>query len=175
MLSVDVLGWARAAHYVAGIADDGDIQLRSEVGAPTRYFVRRRGPDRLELTQSTDGDCEQPLLFVSELAVLETHLFGLFADDIREDLGLPFLELRATPADLACGYELSEMVRDYRILSRTNGQPVAAAPDPGLSLLTLVPLSHLLGFSGADLKSAFLSHTGAPLIQSGRYSASSPS
>ena len=42
-----------------------------------RYFIRRRAPDRLELTQADDGDAEQPLLFVAEIAVLERYLIGL--------------------------------------------------------------------------------------------------
>lgn len=69
-LSADVLGWARTAHYVTAVADDGDIQLRSEAGAPTRYYIRQRGPDRLELTQTADGDSEQPVLFVARVDVL---------------------------------------------------------------------------------------------------------
>lgn len=168
-LSADVVGWARTAHYATTIAEDGDMQLRSEAGAPTRYFVRRRRPDRLELTRSTDGDPEQPLLFVAEIAVLERYLVGLFADDIREDLDLPFLELRDSASDLAAGYRLSEMVRGYRTLTRSDGRPVAAAPDPALSLLALVPLSHFLGWSIADLKRSFLQPAGAPLIRNGSY------
>lgn len=77
-LSADVLGWARTAHYVTAIAEDGDIQLRSEAGTPTRYYIRRRGSDRLELTQTDDGDVEQPLLFVADIEVLERYLIGLF-------------------------------------------------------------------------------------------------
>lgn len=168
VLSAEVLGWARTAHYVAVTAENGEVQLRSEAGAPTHYFIRRRGPGRLELTQSADGDPEQPVLFVADAAVLEAYLVGLFADDIREDLHLPFLDLRYGAADLAAGYGLSEMVRGYRTLSR-GGRPVAAAPDLALSLLTLVPLSHFLGWSVADLKSAFLSPNGAPLVDGGVY------
>jgi hypothetical protein len=72
-LSTEALGWARTAHYVTAVADDGDVQMRSEAGAPTRYFIRRRAPDRLELTQADDGDAEQLLLFVAEIAVLERY------------------------------------------------------------------------------------------------------
>jgi len=118
-LSADCLGWARTAHYITAVADDGDVQLRSEAGAPTRYFIRRRGKDRLELTQADDGDAEQPLLFAAEVEVLERHLVELFADDIPEDLDLPLLELDWKQSDLADGYELSDMVRGYRTLKRT--------------------------------------------------------
>lgn len=168
-LSSDVLGWARTAQYVTTIADDGDMQLRSEAGAPTRYYIRRRGPDRLELTHTIDGDAEQPMLFVARLDVLERYLITLFADDIREDLDLPFLELPYSTGDLAHGYTVSEMVRGYRTLLRTGAGPVAAAPDPALSLLTLIPLSHCLGWSLSELKRTFLSPEGAPLLQGGRY------
>ena len=168
-LSADCLGWARTAHYLTAVANDGDVQLRSEAGAPTRYFIRRRGADRLELTQADDGDAEQPLLFVAETDVLERYLLALFADDIREDLDLPMIELYWRREDLAAGYELSEMVRGYRTLKRTTGGPVAAAPDPIGSLLALVPLSHYLLWSISDLKRSFLNPAGAPLMRDGRY------
>lgn len=93
----------------------------------------------------------------------------MFADDIREDLDLPFLDLRDTISDLAAGYRLSDMERGYRTLTRSDGQPVAAAPDPALSLMALVPLSNFLGWSIADLKRSFLSPAGAPLIRNGSY------
>lgn len=170
-LSADCLGWARTAHYLASVVDDdGDVELRSEAGAPTRYSVRRRGADRLELTEAVDADAERPVLFVAEVDVLERYLVGLFADDIREDLDLPQLELNWRAEDLADGYELSEMVRGYRTLKRAaGGRPVAAAPDPTLSLLALVPLSHYLQWPISDLKRSFLNPAGKPLLRAGRY------
>ena len=159
-LSADCLGWAGTAHYITAVADDGDVQLRSESGAPTRYFIRRRG---------ADDDAEHPLLFVAEVEVLERYLVGLFADDIREDLDLPLLDLPWEPGDLAEGFELTDMVRVYRTLERAGGGPLAAAPDSTLSLIALVPLSHYLGWTIADLKRSFLSPTGAPLLRLGRY------
>lgn len=172
-LSTQILGWARTANYATAIADDGDVQLRSLVGAPTRYFIRRRGPDRLELTQTdlddASSDAERPLLFVADIAVLESYLVGHFADDIREDLDLPFLDLPYDIHQVAPGYALSDVVRDYRTLTRGGAGPVAAAPDPALSLLTLVPLSHFLGWPIPELKRAFLNPAGAPLLRDGRY------
>ena len=155
-LTAECVGWARAAQYLTNVADDGEVQLRSEAGAPTRYFIRRRGADRLELTESVDGSTEDPLLFVADVDVLERYLVGFFADDIREDLGLPLLQQGWSIQDLAPEYELSDMVRGYRTLSRTSQGPVAAAPDPTLSLLALVPLSHYLRWSVHDLKRSFL-------------------
>jgi hypothetical protein len=64
---------------------------------------------------------------------------------------------------------LTDMVRNYRTLTRTGSGPVAAAPDPTMSLLTLVPLSHFLSWSIAELKRAFLAPDGAPLLRHGRY------
>ena len=169
-LSDDCAGWARTAGYVIAVADDGEIQLRSEVGAPTRYYIRRRGPDRLELTQADDGGDEYSLLFVAAVEVLERYLVGVFADDIREDLDLAALDLPWGSADdLAAGFELGEMVRGYRTLKRANGAPVAAAPDQHLSMLALVPLSHYLLWPITALKRSFLHPTGAPLLRHGRY------
>lgn len=168
-LSADCLGWARTAHYLASVADDGDVQLRSEAGAPTRYFVRRRGADRLELTEAVAADAEYPVLFVAEVDVLERYLVGLFADDIRDDLELPMLEFSWRREDLADGYQLGDMVRGYRTLRRTDGSPVAAAPDDTLSLVDLVPLSHFLRWSLEDVKRSFLNPEGKPLLRDGRY------
>lgn len=57
------------------------------------------------------------------------------------------------------------MQRGYRILSRHDNTPVAAAPGPVLSLVALVPLSHILGMSIADLKVSFRHLHGAPLLK----------
>lgn len=170
-LSADCRGWALTANYTVSTADDGDVLLRSETDPATRYFIRRRGSDRLELTQADDEDAggERPLLFVARIEVLERHLLGLFADDIRDDLGLPFLSLPFSVNAIAEGYELSDMVRGYRTLTRIGHGPVAAAPDPTLSLVTLVPLSHLLLWPVPDLKASFLSEIGAPLLRAGLY------
>jgi hypothetical protein len=123
----------------------------------------------LELTQTEDGEAEHPLLFVAAIEVLQRYLIGLFADDIRADLDLPMLDQPWQADDLAAGYELTEMVRGYRTLRRVSGEPIAAAPDPTLSMLALVPLSHYLGWSIPDLKRSFLSYDGAPLMRDGRY------
>lgn len=92
----------------------------------------------------------------------------MFADDIREDLGLPQLELSWSAADLADGYEQSDMVRGYRTLKRTAGGSVVAAPHPTLSLLALVPLSHYMQWPIPDLKHSFLNPAGKPLLRAGR-------
>lgn len=170
-LSASCIGWARLAHFATEPMDDGDVHLRSEAGAPSRYFVRRRGADRLVLTEAEDDGDEHPRLFVADMGVLEKHLVALFADDVREDLDLPFLELGWSIDAVAAGYQVSEIERGYRTLVRGGGEPVAAAPDPILSLLTLVPLSHYLQWSIADLRRSFLDPAGAPLLHRGRYSA----
>lgn len=168
-LSAACIGWAASAHYITEPADDGGVQLRSQAGAPSRYFVRRRGTDRLVLTEAEDDAEEQPLLFVAEISVLEKHLIALFADDIRDDLGLPFLEMDWSIDAVAAGYQISPIARGYRTLTRGGGEPVAAAPDPTLSLLTLVPLSHYVQWSIADLRRSFLNPAGIPLLRGGRY------
>lgn len=170
MLSTECLGWARTANYFCAAGVGETTVLSCEAGPPTRYYIRRRGGDRVELTYQAGGDdAEHPVLFVARIEVLERYLFGLFGDDIREDLGLPELDLPWSARDLAPGYEVSNMVRGYRTLSRAGKSAVAAAPDLTLSLLALVPLSHFLGYDVPALKRSFLSHDGAPLLRGGRY------
>lgn len=168
-LSAACIGWARSAHYITEPADDGGVQMRSEAGAPSRYFIRRRGTDRLVLTEAEDDGDEHPVLFVADIDVMEKHLIALFADDIRDDLDLPFLEMEWSIEAVAAGYQVSEIERGYRTLTRRGDEPIAAAPDPIVSLLTLVPLSHYLQWPIADLKRSFLNPAGVPLLRGGRY------
>ena len=114
------------------------------------------------------GD-EQLIVFAASLDVLERYLFGMFDDDIRESLGLPFLDLPWDAESLADGFELTQMVRGFRALARTGAGPVAAARDATLSLVTLVPLSHFLRLDVSALKHSFLSDDGSPLLMNGRY------
>ncbi len=94
------------------------------------------------------------MLFVARPEVLERFLIGMFADDIREDLDLRRLRSIMQPPRprnaiasprpaiphlliarvTTTGYELTDMVRNYRTLTQTGSGPVAAAPDPTLSL-----------------------------------------
>ena len=69
------------------------------------------------------------------------------------------------------GFALSEMVRGHRTLRWIDGGRPAAAADETLSMLALVPMSHYLRWSLADLKRSFLSPAGAPLLRHGRYAA----
>lgn len=169
VLGAACLDWARTANYAVSTDDTGAVMFRSETDSSARYFVRRRGADRLELTQSDEDDGERPVLFVAQTQVLERYLLGLFADDLRDDLDLPFLPLPWTVNNLAPGFELTDLVRGYRTLIRTGHGPIAAAPDPTLSLVTLVPLSRLLLWPAAAVKASFLSVTGEPLLRASGY------
>lgn len=82
---------------------------------------------------------------------------------------MDFLELPWAELDLAETFTLSGMQNGYRTLRRLNGEPVAAARDEVLSLVTLVPLSHLLSYDLPTLKRAFLDPAGAPVLVNGRY------
>lgn len=166
-ISSDCLGWARMAGYTPCVDESaGILMLWSQVG--TRYYIRHRG-DRLELSEATSGEDPRITLFAATTECLERWLYALLGDEIREDLALDFLHLPCSASDLATGYQLGEMERGYRILGRVGHGPVAAAPDPQLSLVTLVPLSHLLGLTVPAVKRTYLSEYGAPLLVDGRY------
>lgn len=163
-LSVECVRWAQLARYDWN-STEGLLRRPGEDG----YAVLARPDGRAELVQLADDGTSERVLYAADREVLERYLFGLFADDIREDIDLPLLELGWARDDLADGYQLSDMVRGYRTLRRTSGEPVAAAPDPTLSLLALVPLSNYLRWSIADLKRSFLNPAGVPLLRHGRY------
>lgn len=167
-LSADCLGWARTAGYECSCDAAGDtLMLSSDLG--TRLYVRVRARGRLELSQSVDGEDPCPVLYASSLEVLERHLYGVMGDEIRDEVCLPHLELPWAKESLARGYMVSDMQRGYRILSRDGRGAVAAAPDPVFSLVTLVPLSHLLGLDAEEIRRSYLAEDGAPLLAEGDY------
>ncbi|MBN3459774.1 hypothetical protein JNN96_37720 [Mycobacterium sp. DSM 3803] len=166
-ISADCLGWASTAGYFHDVDETAGI-LRLWSRAGTRYYLRHRG-DRLEVSEATPGEDPQITLFAATTMCVERYLFAVLGDEIRDDLTLPYLQLPSSPSDLATGYRLGPMERGYRILSRVGHGPVAAAPDPQLSFVTLVPLSHLLGLTVSAVKRAYLSEHGTPLLVDGRY------
>lgn len=96
------------------------------------------------------------------------------SEEIREDLDLPYLDLGFAESDLADGFALDDYVNGHRVLRLNDVGPVAAAPDRQLSLVTLVPLSHFLSWTVAELKQSFLSVTGAPVLRGRCYAAAPP-
>ena len=97
-----------------------------------------------------------------------THILG---QTIRDDAGSDFLMLPFSHDDVAAGYSLTELDADrFRyLLQEPPGAVVAAARGEPGSLLVLIPLSHFLHFSNEELRESYLSETGAPLLQAGRY------
>jgi hypothetical protein len=100
-------------------------------------------------------------------------LGGALGDEIRDDLGLRYLEMPFRAENVAKGFDLSEMLRGDRTLSRVGVGPVAAARDATLSLVRLVPLSHYLQWPLSDLMRSFLNPAGQPLLRHGRYASRS--
>ncbi|XTP38439.1 Imm61 family immunity protein (plasmid) [Mycobacterium sp. TJFP1] len=82
---------------------------------------------------------------------------------------IPYLQLPWAHSDLAPGYTLGAGAEESQVLVHHSRGAIATAPDPAFALLTLVPLSHLLGFSAADLRRAFMAEDGAPLLSNGYY------
>lgn len=167
-LSADLLAWAQAAGY-SHTNDGSATELHPANGANTRYHLAPDSDERLRLTRTEPDADEGTVLIVASPKVVEHHLYSLFGDDIRDDLDLPYLQLGWAASDLARGYHLSTDTAGFHVLVHHRRGPVAAAPDPTLGLLTLVPLSHLLGLSAADLRHSFLAEDGAPLLRNGTY------
>jgi hypothetical protein len=144
--------------------------IAASPGAPgVRYLLHRTQRGRLKLAELNDDGQEDLVLYAAEMDVMERFLVGVVADEIRDDLGLPYLDLPFTLEDTASGFAIGEMRRGYRILSRSGGDPLAAAPDVRVSLVKLVPLSHFMGYDLPALKRSFLNETGAPLLAHGSY------
>jgi hypothetical protein len=170
-LSAACAGWVQLAGH-SSEADGDVLTLRGGPDTESWYQIRRRKDRRVELLECNAGaqrDEEELLLFALNMDVVERHLFAIFGDFIREDLGLPYLELPWAPSDLAAGFTLGDMNRGYRTLTLDGRGPVAAARDETLSLVALVPLSHLLVLDVGAVKSSFLDVDGRPLLDDGRY------
>jgi hypothetical protein len=165
-LSEEILGWARLAGY-AWDAEAAALTTRLD-GCHTELSVRAATKGRMELHEDIDGD-RRMLLYALNLDVIERHLFALLGDDVRAQIDLPFLEFPAAPTDIAGGYSLGPPARGFHTLVKTGTGPIAAAPWPGTSLGTLVPLSHLLDLRISEIKQSFLHQDGEPLLDSGRY------
>lgn len=167
-LSSDITAWAQRAGYRS--ADDADALVLYSEGGENRYYVRERQDGWWELSFASRGGDERFMLRASSRVVLERHLIELFGVTIRDEEGLPFLRLPYKLSDLATGYRLDEMSDDgFRTLSRDGEGPVAMARDKTLSMLNLVPLSHYLQLTSAELEVAFLSEEGSPLLSNGQY------
>ena len=103
---------------------------------------------------------------ISPAEVLECYLFGIFGDDIRESLGLPFLQLPWHADNLADGFELSEMARGYRTLTPTGAGPRRPRRDAELGHVGASATIPSTGCAPA-LKRSFLSRNGSPLLTDG--------
>ncbi|QIV79508.1 hypothetical protein EXE63_00195 (plasmid) [Mycolicibacterium frederiksbergense] len=170
-LSPDLRAWAQAAGYTS-LGDEADTnELRPLNGANIRYHLRPHDNQRtiLARTEPDSDPDEHIVLLIASPKVVEHHLYSLFGDDIRDDLALPYLQLPWATGDLAPGYTLGTDAEESQVLVHHSRGAVATAPDPDFALLTLVPLSHLLGFSAADLRRAFMAEDGAPLLSNGYY------
>jgi hypothetical protein len=170
-LSGECLGWVLTAGYSC-FADEnsGTTVITATAGTVgSRYALRRTQRRRLSLLEINDDDEEDLALYATGIDVVERFLIGVLADEIRDELGLPYLELPFTAEHTAPAFTLSEMSRGYRTLSRAGGGPVAAARDATLSLVKLVPLSHFIGHEMPALKESFLDDDGAPLLAHGTY------
>jgi hypothetical protein len=169
-LSGECLGWVLTAGYSC-FADEnsGTTVITATAGTVgSRYALRRTQRRRLSLLEINDDE-EDLALYATGIDVVERFLIGVLADEIRDELGLPYLELPFTAEHTAPAFTLSEMSRGYRTLSRAGGGPVAAARDATLSLVKLVPLSHFIGHEMPALKESFLDDDGAPLLAHGTY------
>jgi Immunity protein 61 len=175
-LSRECLGWVLTAGYSC-YADEtsGATVIAAPPGrVGTRYSLHRDPAGRLRLLELHDDDGGEELaLYAGEMDVVERFLIGVLADEVRDDLGLPYLELPWALDHTAPGYTVSEMSpRGYRTLSRADGSPIAAARDVTLSLVKLVPLSQFMRYDLPALKHSFLDENGAPLLAQGAYGGS---
>lgn len=137
-----------------------------------RYVSRDMASDRpdevLLPTRVEVCFCSVTLLACWPVGATDLTSDRMLGDDIRDDLDLPYLDLPAGATDTAGRYRVGPLENGSRTLFR-GGDPVAAAPGELTSLTALVPLSHLLGRTVAELRRSYLDEHGMPLLRAGRY------
>ncbi|WP_193044279.1 Imm61 family immunity protein [Mycolicibacterium baixiangningiae] len=168
--SHELTTWANRAGYSVTASDKTNATVFwSDPGGEIRYYCRNEDDEHIRLTRVTRDGPEELVLIAATFAILQRYMIGRFGNVIRDELGLDVLRPPWTADQLAEGYALTDMDDDgCRALLR-NGSVVAKAPEATLSLLALVPLSHYMRLSTADLMDSFLDPHGAPLLANGRY------
>jgi hypothetical protein len=91
----------------------------------------------VELAETDADGVTEVLLFAVDMDVIEQFLIGVSGAEIREDVDLPYLDLRWRAGDLADGFTVSGVQRRYRTLSRSGLGPIAAARGDELNLSRL--------------------------------------
>ncbi|MCV7256976.1 TNT antitoxin family protein [Mycobacterium hackensackense] len=168
-LGHECLEWAKVAGYKSEV-DAASTRLVPASGEGTRYLIEWRR-DRLRLTEYLPSatDTDEVVLYAATIPVLETFLMGVFGDDVRDTLALPFLELPWSADQLADGFELITSRPGSLTLVRSGHGPLAGARAGVEGLVKLVPLSHLLRWDLASVKASFLDPGGRPLLAESRY------
>lgn len=168
-LGRECLEWAKVAGYRYEV-EAASTCLVPVSGEGPQYVIEWRR-DRLRLSEYLPGvsDTDEVVLYAATISVLETFLMGVFGDDVRDTLALPFLELPWSADQLADGFELTTSRPGSLTLVRSGHGPLAGAGAGVEGLVKLVPLSHLLRWDLTSVKASFLDPGGRPLLAEGRY------
>jgi hypothetical protein len=169
LLRNECLAWAKVAGYRDEV-EAASTRLVPVSGEGPQYVIEWHR-DRLRLSEYLPGatDTDEVVLYAASIPVLETFLMGVFGDDVRDTLALPFLELPWSADQLADGFELTTSRPGSLTLVHSDHGPLAGAGAGVEGLVKLVPLSHLLRWDLASVKASFLDPGGRPLLAEGRY------
>jgi Immunity protein 61 len=169
--SSELVDWAARAGYALTLSQASNAAVFwSDPGGEIRYYCRLQDHQKECLTRSDRDGPEKFVLLAAAGGVLERFLIARFGNVIRDLLGLDVLRAPWSANQVADGCVLTDLDDDgYRSLI-ADGSKVATAREGTLSLLALVPLSHYMRMSTADLIASFLDAKGAPLLVNGAYS-----
>lgn len=166
-LPSEITEWAQWAGF--SFTHDSDALVLYSEGGEFRHYLRQEA-GWWQVSFAARRDDEHCTFRASSEDVLAHYLVEVFGIAIRGEQGRSFLRLPHQREDLATGYTLSEMSdAGFRTLARDGEGPIATARDRALSMLILVPLSHYLQLTIAQLKAAFLSEDGSPLLSGDSY------
>ena len=166
-LPSEITEWAQWAGF--SFTHDSDALVLYSEGGEFRHYLRQEA-GWWQVSFAARRDDEHGVFRASSEDVLAHYLVEVFGAVIRAEQGHKFLHLPYQREDLAIGYTLSEMFdAGFRTLARVGGDAIAMARESTLSMLILVPLSHYVQLTIAELKAAFLSEDGWPLLSGDSY------
>ena len=166
-LSAELQAWAKQAGFELTPSDSsGAAIFWTAPGGETRFYIRPGRDGWTTLHRSERGGPEQFVMATSSTPTLERYLLGLFGADIRSLRGLPRLAIPSEANEISPGFTVSEPdAEGDRTLFDRDGQPIARAHEPTLSLWLLAELSHYASASVDRIQASFEDPSGSPLFR----------
>jgi hypothetical protein len=161
-----LIEWARRAGFATTTENDSTV-FWSDPGGEIRLRVGKSGAEFC-VWRADRAANEALVLSAPMFETVETYLWRFFGTSIRSKARLTRLRVPTEADDVAAGYTIDIDDDGGVQLSNSQRNLVAKAFGGSAGVMTLVPLSYLLGERVDDIKGSFESPTGEPLLSQRR-------